>query len=327
MSAKLKTVFMGTPDFALPALKTCFEESHLLAVVSQPDRPRGRGHKLSPSPIKAQALEYGIPVFTPISLRKESPELTQWQEFANTNPFDLLVVVAYGNLLPQGTLDLPKIAPINIHASLLPRWRGAAPIQRCLEEGDLETGVCIQKMLLELDAGNVLLETHYKIPILHGAAELTNNLSLQAGELLKTFLQKLHAGTQTLSGVPQNTSFVTFAKKIEKSEAEFSKTWETKKFVNKVRAFNVWPKVSANFSWAPEPLNIKILAAKDSSVMGTSAPKPGTLFLHQNHVLLSCADGTAELLTVQLPGKAPQEAYSALQNFLNKTEKNELLLY
>lgn len=318
---------MGTPDFSVPALKVCFEESELVAVVSQPDRPRGRGQQLSPSPVKAWALEKNIPVFTPLSLRKESSELSQWNAFIEKNPFDVLVVVAYGNLLPQSVLDLPKLLPINIHTSLLPRLRGAAPIQRALEAGDSETGVCIQKMVLELDAGNVLLDSHFQIPPHFGAVLLTDSLSQQAGALLKKFFDNLRAGNQSLTGTPQNPTFVTYAKKIEKSEGAFSSAWKAQETLNKIRAFEFWPKVEASFDWNNSRTTIKILSALEVSSHGIHIPKAGTIFLYSCHVLLSCSDGLLELTKVQLPGKPPQEAYAALQNFLNKSEKNELLLY
>jgi methionyl-tRNA formyltransferase len=320
---ELSSVFFGTPEFALSSLEAAIKTTRVLGVVTQPDRPRGRGQKLSPCPVKELAQKHGLPCFSPQSLRKNSPELEELRTWMKKiGQPDFLLVTAYGNILPQEFLAWPKIGPINVHASLLPRWRGAAPIQRALEAGDGHTGVCLQKMVFELDAGDVLAEATLKIEPHFDAETLSALLSKAGGELLATFLQSFDGAL--LLGQPQNPGLVTTAKKIEKSEGFYSPDWTASEIQNRVRAFNVWPGVKAEF----EGQIVKICA------MSRAAPElgyplkeslVGSLLEQNDRVLLvAYADirtrelSFLEVTKIQFPGKPPQKATDVFRNYFLK---------
>ena len=233
----MRSVFFGTPDFSLPSLEVCHSESELLAVISQPDRPRGRGKNLQPCPVKARALEIEKTAFSPVNLKKSNDEAQElYDHRVSLNP-DIFVVIAYGNLLPQRFLDIPKLGAVNIHASLLPKWRGAAPIQRSIENGDSFTGVCLQKMLLKLDAGDVLMEKHCDIAD-RGAIDLTDELSQLGADLLRDFILDIKNSNATeLKGEKQSETLVTWAPKIEREEALWSPSWSARETIFRSRAF------------------------------------------------------------------------------------------
>jgi methionyl-tRNA formyltransferase len=309
----MKTVFFGTPDFALTSLEACHEHSELVAVVTQPDRPRGRGQKLSPCPIKFRALELGIPVFSPTSLRKESVELAAFAKHLSTSQPDLFVVTAYGNLLPQNFLEVPPLGAINLHASLLPRWRGAAPIQRCLETGDTETGVCLQKMLMELDAGDVLAETRCPVASNESALELSARLSQMGGQLLSEFLKN-----PRWTGKAQDPSLVTYASKIRKEEGHWSPAWSASETHAKVRAFAAWPQVKARLGGSLVELKLLETSLFARAKLNNAPQAPSTLVLEEGHVYLETgvrpSEHVLELLKVQAPGKGPVRAWDYFQN-------------
>lgn len=321
--SKLRSVFLGTPEFALPSLKACLENSSLLAVITQPDRPRGRGHKLSPCLIREAAERLNIPSFAPQSLRKDSPELSSLMEFLKINPPDVFVVTAYGNILPENFLFLPKLGSINVHASLLPRWRGAAPIQRAIEAGDEETGVCLQQMVYALDAGQVLLEE--KCPILpnEDASQLSAKLSLMGETLLKKYFMN-----PQIIGKEQNASLVTHAAKLSKEEGFWHPTWSAIETHQRVRAFSVWPQVKARLG--EEGAEIKILQTQSFACANNEflSSKPGDLILSKNKVLLNtglrnnlrtgeqsaASNNFIEIIKVQAAGKGPVMAYDFFQS-------------
>ncbi|MDB6087927.1 MAG: Methionyl-tRNA formyltransferase [Gammaproteobacteria bacterium] len=234
MSA-LRVAFAGTPDFAVPALEALLRSGHrVVGVLTQPDRPKGRGRQIAASPVKTAALAHGIPVSQPQSLKAEADrvELAAWRP-------DVLVVVAYGLILPRAVLALPRFGCINIHASLLPRWRGAAPIQRAILAGDTETGVTIMLMDVGLDTGPMLLQERVPITASDTGGSLHDRLAALGASALLEGLDKHAAGT--LAAVPQPSEGVTYAAKIEKAEALIDWTRDARAIERQIRAFNPWP--------------------------------------------------------------------------------------
>ncbi len=233
----LKVVFAGTPAFSVLCLQAMLESNHfeVVGVVSQPDRPAGRGMKLTASPVKQAALDAGIDVITPEKLR-ENPEALAWLE---SKAPDFLVVVAFGMILPKSWLDAARFAPVNVHASLLPRWRGAAPIERALLAGDAETGVGIMKMEEGLDTGGVYAERRILITDLTTGPELWEKLSAMGAELLAETLPKIAAGD--ISPAPQDESQVTYAKKLTNEERVIDWSQPATQIDRTVRCFSPKP--------------------------------------------------------------------------------------
>ena len=307
---KKKVVFWGTPDFSLPSLEACFENSEILAVVTQPDKPKGRGHDLLPTPVKEWALQKRLKVFAPKSLRKLDEEGLALVEFLKKNPPDYFVVVAYGNIFPQAFLDMPKVAAVNVHASLLPRWRGAAPVQRSLEAGDKITGVSLQKMVAALDAGDVLLEKRYAPQDEDNAELMFQKLSLLGGELMSDFLK---IDFSALYSQKQDDAFVTFAPKMTKEEAIFKSTWTAKEFCNRVRAFFVWPTVKIVFENEKNKskFEVKILSAKIADQNFNKS-----WGIEGRGAFLRCADLPVLIEKAQMPGKGPMSGEMVFQKLL-----------
>jgi methionyl-tRNA formyltransferase len=231
----LRIAFAGTPDFSVPALEALLKAGHsVVGVLTQPDRPKGRGRQIAASPVKAAALAHGIPVSQPLSLKDEAgrAELLSWRP-------DALVVVAYGLILPPAALSIPRLGCINIHASLLPRWRGAAPIQRAILAGDAISGVTIMLMDVGLDTGPMLLRKEVPIEADETGGSLHDRLSVLGGAALIEALQGHAAGT--LRSIPQPTEGITYAAKLEKAEALIDWTGDAIEIERQVRAFNPWP--------------------------------------------------------------------------------------
>lgn len=232
----MKLIFAGTPEFAAQALQAIIDAGHQVALVlTQPDRPAGRGMSLQPSPVKKLALEHGIEVFQPLTLKE-----TVAQEKIAAVGAEVMVVAAYGLILPQVVLDLPRFGCINIHASLLPRWRGAAPIQRALLAGDAETGVCIMQMEAGLDTGPVLLRGAFPIEAADTTATLHDRLAELGGRLVVEALAKLPLPAET-----QPVAGVTYASKIEKAEALIDWSKSAAELDRHIRAFNPFPGAQA----------------------------------------------------------------------------------
>jgi methionyl-tRNA formyltransferase len=239
----LRLVFAGTPEFAVPSLAAAIGAGdELLAVYTQPDRPAGRGRQLAPSPVKALARSHGIEVRQPETLR--NPEA---QELLRALAPDLMIVVAYGLLLPQKVLDIPRHGCWNVHASLLPRWRGAAPIQRAIEAGDTETGVCLMQMEKGLDTGPVLLRQSTPIGLDETAGELHDRLAALGARLLGDGLSLLRSGLRPVPQ-PQAEDGATYARKLEKSEARLDWNRDAVTLANQVRAFSPWPVAEAELA-------------------------------------------------------------------------------
>lgn len=229
----MRVIFAGTPDFAASALAALIEAGHeILVVLTQPDRPKGRGMKLTPSPVKTLALQHNLPVWQPENLKDAAVQ----QQLRDLQA-DVMVVAAYGLLLPAAVLNIPEHGCLNIHASLLPRWRGAAPIQRAIEAGDVESGVCIMQMDVGLDTGDVLLSRNTPIADDTTAARLHDALEVIGAEAIVEALAKL----PELIAVPQPETGVTYAQKLSKADAEIDWALGAKQIHNKIRALNPVP--------------------------------------------------------------------------------------
>lgn len=293
----MRVAFAGTPQFAVPALKALLGSSHtVVGVLTQPDRPRGRGREITPGPVKVLAVERGLPLSQPESLRTEAErqDLVAWQP-------DVLVVVAYGMLLPAPVLALPPTGCVNIHPSLLPRWRGAAPIQRAILAGDQETGVTIMQMDAGLDTGPVLLTQTTPIGPTETAGVLHDRLATQGAALLLSVLDGLGAGT--LVPHPQAGEGVTYAPRIDKSEGRIDWARPVQEIDRRIRAFNPWPIAETRLQGE----QLRIFSARVADTAGSGLP--GTIMdVTPDRVLVQCGQGQLALLTVQRPGRRPVPA-------------------
>ncbi|MCG9965987.1 MAG: methionyl-tRNA formyltransferase [Shewanella sp.] len=290
----LNIIFAGTPDFAARHLQALIDSHHnVIAVYTQPDRPAGRGKKLTASPVKELAVSHDIPVYQPGSLRKEPAQ----QALAALNA-DIMVVVAYGLILPKVVLDTPRLGCINVHGSILPRWRGAAPIQRALWAGDKETGVTIMQMDVGLDTGDMLLKTYLPIEDEDTSASLYEKLALQGPDALLQALEGLANGT--LAAEKQDETLANYAEKLSKEEARLDWTKSATQLWQEVRAFNPWP-----VSYFEHQGNtIKVWQTQVSTTSSTAAP--GTIIsASKKGIDVATGDGVLTLLSMQLPGKKP----------------------
>jgi methionyl-tRNA formyltransferase len=283
----MRLIFAGTPEFAARALDALIAAGHEIALVlTQPDRPAGRGMKLHHSAVKAVALAQGIPVFQPEKLRDPATH-----EPIRKAAADLMIVAAYGLILPQAVLDIPPRGCINIHASLLPRWRGAAPIQRAIEAGDTETGVTIMRMEAGLDTGPMLLMESLKVDAGDTAASLHDRLAEQGARLIVDALARL----ETLTPVTQPEAGVTYASKIDKAQAQLDWSHPAEVLARKIRAFNPFPGVTL-------PLGnetVKVWCAIAVAGQGT----PGTvLAANAEGIVVACNEGALRITELQKPG-------------------------
>jgi methionyl-tRNA formyltransferase len=297
----LKIIYAGTPEFAVPALKRLMQSEHqVLAVYTQPDRPAGRGRKLMQSPVKVCALAHDIPVFQPESLKDPSEQL----KLAALKP-DLMVVAAYGLILPLAVLDAPGLGCINIHASLLPRWRGAAPIQRAVMAADKESGITIMQMDEGLDTGNMLAAS--KLPILPEwtSADLHDELKQLGADLLMQTLTKLELNQ--LSGQVQNDSEANYAHRLEKAEAQINWHKDAMTIRQETRAFVPWP---VSFTHLDE----KILRVWQAEVDLTHSPEnPGYIIEHnRDGIFVGCKNSVLRISELQFAGKKRLTAAEAL---------------
>ncbi|MCE3026448.1 methionyl-tRNA formyltransferase [Salinicola sp. DM10] len=302
----LRIVFAGTPDFAAESLQALLDSRHqVVAVYTQPDRPAGRGRKLTPSPVKQLALDHALPVCQPTSLK--TPEAQQTlDDFAA----DVMVVVAYGLLLPQAVLDLPRLGCLNVHASLLPRWRGAAPIQRAIEAGDSESGITLMQMDAGLDTGDMLLVRRTPIDATTTGGTLHDTLAALGGETLIAGLDALSEGD--LTPTPQPDDGVTYASKLSKAEAELDFRQPAAALARRVRAFNPWP-----VAWTRlDGDSVRLWLAEAETGTAQPATPPGTLLAPADDALrIACGSEGREVLRVtrlQLPGGKPLAARDLL---------------
>lgn len=287
----MKIIFAGTPDFAVPALLMLLGSEHeVVAVYTQPDRPSGRGRKLQPGPVKQLALSADIPVFQPINLKQEE-DVAQLK----TLDADLMVVVAYGLILTQAVLDVPRLGCINIHGSLLPRWRGAAPINRAIMAGDKQTGVTIMRVVKQLDAGDMLLKIACEIGDQETASELHDRMMVMGAEGLRKTLELMQANQ--LSPEKQDEALVTYAHKLDKSESALDWTRSAGDLVRQVRGLNAWPV-------AQTKLQGKVMRVWQVEVVDiNSNATPGLILDDNKHIDVVTGDGVLRLLEIQMPGK------------------------
>jgi len=295
----LRVAFAGTPDFALPAFHAITQSRHsLVGVLTQPDRPKGRGRHLAASPVKLAALERGVPVSQPVTLKTEieRAELAAWQP-------DVLVVVAYGLILPRAALDLPRLGCVNIHASLLPRWRGAAPIQRAILAGDAQTGVSIMRMDVGLDTGPVFLERPMTIGSEETGGSLHDRLAAEGGAAVVQVLDQL--AENNAQSTPQREDGVTYAAKIEKAEALIDWTQDAGVIARKIRAFNPWPIAETRL----EGEQLRIYRAEFVDIHSQASPEPGKIVdIRNNSIVVACGQGGLALTELQRPGRRPVAA-------------------
>jgi methionyl-tRNA formyltransferase len=295
----LRVAFAGTPEFALPTLAALLARHSVVGVLTQPDRPRGRGRRLAASPVKTAALAAHLPLAQPQTL--DSPEaravLVDWRP-------QVLVVVAYGLILPREVLVLPPLGCINIHASLLPRWRGAAPIQRAILAGDTETGVTIMQMDAGLDTGPVLLQRRLALAASHTSGSLHEALATLGAAALREALEGLSAG---LTARPQPSEGVTYAPRIEKAEARIDWSRDALQIERQVRAFNPWP--VAETALDGEPLRILTAQAEPVAALrepekGDKSADPGVIIaVHEDFMRVRCGRGCLRVTQVQRPGR------------------------
>lgn len=288
----MRIVFAGTPEFATQHLQALLDAGReIVAVYTQPDRPAGRGQKLMPSPVKQLALQHGIAVYQPQTLRDPAAQT----ELAALTP-DLMVVVAYGLILPQVVLDTPRLGCINSHASLLPRWRGAAPIQRAIEAGDASSGVTVMQMEAGLDTGPMLLKVTTTITAEDTGGSLHDRLATLGSQAVVEAVTKLAAGE--LRGEVQDDSLATYAHKLNKDEARLDWSRPAVELERLVRAFNPWPICHSTLNGEA----LKIHAAQ----LGVGQGTPGSvLAADKSGLTVACGEGALRLTRLQLPGGKP----------------------
>lgn len=285
----MKILFAGTPEFAVPALQALIDAGHqIVMVLTQPDRPSGRGMKLKASPVKQLALSHQIPVFQPETLKDAAVQAHIAEQQA-----DVMIVAAYGLIIPTVVLNMPKLGCYNIHASLLPRWRGAAPIQRALLAGDEETGVTIMEVVPALDAGAMVSRGELPITERDTAQTLHDGLSVLGAKLMVEAMQQLARDGQ-LAATPQDESLVTYAHKLEKSEASIDWQRSALEISRQVRAFNPFPV-------AHTVLNSEVCRlwmATDVSGSG----QPGEIVDINDAIYVACGQGVLRIEELQMPG-------------------------
>ena len=287
----MRIVFAGTPAFAVPCLRAAARHNEVVAVYTQPDRPAGRGRALTASPVKLEALQRGIEVLQPETLKKQVS-----RDALRALEPDIMIVVAYGLILPQSILDIPTYGCWNVHASMLPRWRGAAPIQRAIEAGDTETGVCLMQMEKGLDTGPVLLSQSLAIGAHETGGQLHDRLSELGAQVLADGLGLLRVGIVPVARV-QPDAGVTYAHKLDKHEAKLDWSQPAVALANKVRAFNPWPVAEAELAGDRVRIHgaVALQVAHDKT--------PGTvLAAGRDGIDIACGDGALRIRTLQREG-------------------------
>jgi methionyl-tRNA formyltransferase len=311
---KLRVAFAGTPAFAVPALRALAAAHQAVGVLTQPDRPAGRGRALTASAVKQAALELGLPVAQPRRLRGDAASLQATLDLLSAWRPDVLVVVAYGLILPHALLELPRLGCLNIHASLLPRWRGAAPIQRAILAGDTQTGVSIMQMDEGLDTGGVLCAAPLAIDAECTSARLHDELAALGAAQILVAIDGLARGT--LVAQPQPAEGVTYAAKLSRAEAHIDWTQGAAQIDRQVRAFNPWP--TAETSLDAEP--VKLWRSRAPAQPAPAGATPGTLLgLAGDALEIACGTGVLQVMELQRAGRKAVAA----RDFLNAVDARD----
>ncbi|MFA5825207.1 MAG: methionyl-tRNA formyltransferase [Gallionellaceae bacterium] len=299
----MKIIFAGTPHFAEKALEALLQKQvEVVAVLTQPDRPSGRGMQLKPSPVKQLAEQNGLPVLQPVSLKN-----AEIQQQLSAYQADLMIVAAYGLILPQVVLQIPRLGCLNIHASLLPRWRGAAPIQRAILAGDTETGITIMQMDVGLDTGDMLLKKSCPIGQKDTADTLHDKLAELGADAISEALDLLEQGK--LNAVPQDNQLATYAAKLTKDEAQLDWTRAAAELERMVRGYNPFPGASSFIN----DTQIRIWQASLSE--GMSGEPGEILAVDKNTLVVACGNGALSLEVMQRPNAKALPAAQFLQGF------------
>lgn len=288
-----RIVFAGTPEFSVPCLSALLDQDiNVVGVYTQPDRIAGRGKKIQQSAVKQRAIEAGIAVFQPENFKTAQAR----QSLSDLKP-DLMVVVAYGLILPQSVLDIPRLGCVNVHASLLPRWRGAAPIQRAIEAGDAQTGVCLMQMEKGLDSGPVLARAQHTISADESGGQLHDALSAMGARLLVKNFSALLSGQ--LIAIKQADSGLSYAHKLEKTESRIDWQQDAEQIANKIRAFNPWPIMTTQ-------VEKQILRLHHASLIEETTPsglEPGTVIaINSDGIDVQTGKGSLRIDQLQKPG-------------------------
>ena len=314
----MRIVFMGTPDFSVPALKALVEAGHqVIAVVTQPDKPKGRGKEVQMTPVKIQAMEYGIPVYQPAKVREAS-----FVEVLKGLEADVYVVIAFGQILPKAVLELPKYGCINIHASLLPKYRGAAPIQWCVIDGERETGITTMMMDVGLDTGDMLEKAVIPIEEKETGGSLHDKLSMAGGDLILSTLKKLEEGT--LVRTPQTDEGTCYAKMLTKSLGDIDWNQGAVSIERLIRGLNPWP--SAYTVWNGKTIKIwaaDVIAGREaaeflseSGVPAETGTAPGTVVCSDKRGLVVCTGGgLLSIRELQMEGKKRMDTPAFLRGY------------
>lgn len=314
----MRIVFMGTPDFSVPALKALVEAGHqVIAVVTQPDKPKGRGKEVQMTPVKIQAMEYGIPVYQPAKVREAS-----FVEVLKGLEADVYVVIAFGQILPKAVLELPKYGCINIHASLLPKYRGAAPIQWCVIDGERETGITTMMMDVGLDTGDMLEKAVIPIEEKETGGSLHDKLSMAGGYLILSTLKKLEEGT--LVRTPQTDEGTCYAKMLTKSLGDIDWNQGAVSIERLIRGLNPWP--SAYTMWNGKTIKIwaaDVIAGREaadflseSGVPAETGTAPGTVVCSDKRGLVVCTGGgLLSIRELQMEGKKRMDTPAFLRGY------------
>lgn len=315
MSSKIRTVFMGTSDFAVPALEALVKSGFidLIAVVTQPDKPAGRNLELQPPPIKVAALKNNLQILQPLKAREPGfiEKLAQYKP-------ELIVVAAYGQILPQAILDIPPFGCLNVHASLLPEYRGAAPIQWALINGDTETGVTIMKIDAGLDSGAILTQRRVQILDTDNAQTLHDRLARVGSELLVETIPPYIEGK--IIPQPQDHSKATYTKKITKEDGHIDWKLSAREIVNRIRAFTPWPGAYSFLQKDDKRLMIKILEAEPIDL---NCDTPGKVIsVAKNHFIVCCGKGALKINQVQPEGRKKMSSAEYLAG--NKLEPGQI---
>ncbi|TDJ07929.1 MAG: methionyl-tRNA formyltransferase [Deltaproteobacteria bacterium] len=308
---KLKIVFCGTPDFAVPTLEVLQEhpQVEILRVITMPDRPKGRGHIMTAPPVAQYAKDNSLPLFQTANINKEEALLEELKEA------DLFIVLAFAQFLGPRVLNLPRIGPFNIHTSLLPKYRGAAPIQYAILNGDKVTGVSIQKMVKEMDAGDVVYS--HEVEILDGetSGELFSRLQVEAANGCEEFLKLVLSNK--LNPIPQDPAGISFAPSLKKEDGHLKFAHYTlSELSNRIRAFNPWP---GTYCYLGKK-RLKIFSIKTSDL----SLKPGVVHTDHNFLVVGCKDSSVRLDSVQLEGRKACSDIELLNGLKNKSAKIEL---